>query len=117
MEAEDEPDVKSWLQQLQTYIGLLLGALVCSSAWILYVNRKRASDLVHSIKKMVFLNKIKRTLLKQELYIEYVAIQLKTKLGDGNFGEVYLAQVQSIECKNSKVATTNEVAIKKLKKG
>ncbi|KAJ6223657.1 hypothetical protein RDWZM_002202 [Blomia tropicalis] len=50
--------------------------------------------------------------IQSQLYIEYSNIQLKAKLGDGNFGEVYRANVQRIDSDR-----IEEVAIKKLKRG
>src|SRR5699024_5986604 len=109
-----EPD-SNWYENvtnLQIIFGLLavLG-LVSLTVSVVYVKRKQARLLVEMVERMVLMQKMKKTLLKKGLYAEYSQVQLKSKLGDGNFGEVYQAEVQT------KDKGTLEVAIKKLRKG
>ena len=97
---------------MESMIAGIIGIVLCSTVFIVYIRRKSAQQIIEIVERTIFLRKIKKVLIKRQLYIEYSNIQLKAKLGDGNFGEVYRANVQRIDSDR-----IEEVAIKKLKRG
>ncbi|KAI2810961.1 hypothetical protein BLOT_002130 [Blomia tropicalis] len=96
---------------MESMIAGIIGIVLCSTVFIVYIRRKSAQQIIEIVERTIFLRKIKKVLIKRQLYIEYSNIQLKAKLGDGNFGEVYRANVQRIDSDR-----IEEVAIKKLKR-
>lgn len=114
----DGSNKDAWWQQLHIFhylaasAFLLAGVAVFGSLFAF--RRKQAQALVGIIKRRVLMGQMKRTLIKCGLYAEYSSVTLKTKLGDGNFGEVYKAEVvQLVNGREEKM----EVAIKRLRKG
>lgn len=99
------------LHYLAAIMALFGGVAVLAS--FLVFRRKQAQTLVGSIQRRLLMERMKRTLMKSGLYAEYASVTLKTKLGDGNFGEVYKAEVVNGGGEEEKM----EVAIKRLRKG
>ena len=112
-ENDEDERMKSPIFPLEVaFIAGIVGILACTLVFTLYLKRRHAKHLVEVVERAIFLRKIRKVLIKKHLYVEYADVRLETKLGDGNFGEVYRALV-----KPTKDSPPQAVAIKRLKKG
>lgn len=118
VEEGDDDDDDAWWKSLHTlhYMAVMLalfGGVGVIGSFLIF-KRKQAQALVGLLKRRLLMGQMKRTLVKSGLYAEYSSVTLRTKLGDGNFGEVYRAEV--VEIVNGSEEKM-EVAIKRLRKG
>ena len=89
----------------------MIGILLCSFVWMSYINRYQVELIIESVRKHYLLKKHKKQLIEQNLLVEFKKIQIKDKLGEGNFGSVFAATL------TTQLDQQINVAVKKLKKG
>ena len=92
---------------------LFVVGLVGGVASLLNFRRRQIGTAWQLLERRLLMGSMRKTLVEKGLYAEYASVTLKMKLGDGNFGEVYRAEVVSADGNGTKM----EVAIKKLRKG
>ncbi|KAH7636321.1 macrophage-stimulating protein receptor-like [Dermatophagoides farinae] len=110
----DSTNIDSIAYEFKIVISIIGGMMLISSCWFLYSRRFYFQHHYEILKLKFYLQKMQQYLRQKNLYLEYESVEFKRKLGEGKFGEVYLARLTTIDQQQQK--QQKNVAIKRLRK-